>query len=107
MGPYTRKNLVAANAIVQIEVDKPFKLLIANFGRYPVQVHKTQVVAQLLPHPTTITQGAFIIGEVLGIVDWNSEEQDQNSTGDKKKAAGSEESLKGKMKMQRIKKKRN
>lgn len=64
-----------------------------NFGTYHVQVHKYQVVAQLPPYPTTITQGPFIIGEFLWVVNPNSEDLDLNSTGDNKKNTVSEDSL--------------
>lgn len=104
---YEKHNLVATNSYVQVEVDKPSKLLIANFGTYPVQVNKNRVVAQLLLSPTTVTQGLFTVGKVLIILDRNSKKQNPNPNRENKKTAGSGESLKRKRKMPRIKKKRN
>lgn len=40
-------NLIATNGIVQVQADKPFKLLIANFGKQAAQLHKVQVEAEL------------------------------------------------------------
>lgn len=52
------------NGVMYVEVDRLFKLIIVNFDKYPVRVHKNQVVAGLLPHTTAET-----LGELLGIED--------------------------------------
>lgn len=64
---YKKHNLVATNGIIQVDVDKPFKLLIAHFGIYPVHVPNEQVVAELLTYPKTVTRGPLTIVYVLGI----------------------------------------
>lgn len=53
--------------VIKVEANKPLKLLIGNFGTYPIQVHKNQVKAGLLPHPNTVEKGPIIMGEILGI----------------------------------------
>ena len=64
---YERHGLTCTNGIVQVEPDRPFRLLIANFRGYPVRVQKGQVVAELLPHPRAVIESNTTIGEVLGI----------------------------------------
>lgn len=52
-----------------MEAGTPFRLLLANFNRYPVTVHRSQVVAQALPHPTTAVPSHTTIGELLGLTE--------------------------------------
>ena len=47
---YEKHGLICTNRVVQVEPDRPFRLLVANFRQYPVTVQKGQVVAELLPH---------------------------------------------------------
>lgn len=45
-GPlYEKNSLVAEIGVIQVDDDKPFKRLIANYGIYLVQVQKNQVVS--------------------------------------------------------------
>lgn len=94
---YEKQNIVATNCAVQVEVEKMFKLLIENFETYSGQVHNKQVVAQLLPHKTTVNQEPFNICVVLRIVERSLEErleeQNPNLTGDIKETVGSKETL--------------
>ena len=63
---HERHGLICTNGVVQVEPDRPFRLFIANFRKYPVWVQKGQVVAELLPHPRAVLESKTTIGEVLG-----------------------------------------
>ena len=81
---YERHGLKCTNRVVQVEPDRPFRLLIANFRGYPVRVQKGQVVAELLPHPRAVlesktTIGQTTIGEILRIEE-RGKENFPNST---------------------------
>ena len=62
---YERHGLICTNGVVQVEPDRPFRLLVANFQKYPVRVQKGQVVAEVLPNPRTVLESKTTIGEVL------------------------------------------
>ena len=62
---YERHGLVSTNGVVQVEPDRPFRLLVANFRKHPVRVQKGQVVAELLRHPRAVFASKTTIGEVL------------------------------------------
>ena len=62
---YGKHGLLCTNGVVQLESDKPFRLLIANFSKYPVQLQKVQLVAELFPHPRTVFEINTTIGEVI------------------------------------------
>ena len=66
---YTKHGLTAANGIVFIKPDIPFRILIANFKKTPFTLAKGQVVARLLEHPTQVFPSKVTVGEVLGIVE--------------------------------------
>ena len=76
---YERHGFTCTNGVVQVEPDRPFRLLIANFREHPVRVQKGQVVAELLPHPRAVLESKTTIGEVLGIQE-RTEEHFPNST---------------------------
>ena len=64
---YQSAQVLATNGVVQVEPDKPFRILIANFKALPHQLVKNQVVGQLLPHPTAVIPSKVSVAEVLGI----------------------------------------
>lgn len=66
---YDTYGLVAANGVVQVEAGTPFRLFLAIFCRFPVRVHRSQVVAQALPRPTTAVPSYLTIGKVLGLME--------------------------------------
>ena len=76
---YEIHGLTCTNSVVQVQPNRPFRLLVANFGTYPVRVQKGQVVAELLPHPRAVLESKTTIGEVLGILE-REEEKFPNST---------------------------
>ena len=84
---YERHGLICTNGVVHVEPDRPFRLLVANFRKYPVRVQKGQVVAELLPHPwrsyyrtrEPCSRENPTISEVLGIQE-REEENISNST---------------------------
>lgn len=89
---YESNNLVATNIIIQAEVDCPLNLLIADFGKYPIWVHKNQVVAGFEPNLTDVTQGPFTISEVLGTEDVPKWEQNITQSRETKSTKGLEDS---------------
>ena len=64
---YERHGLICTNGVVQVEPDRPFRILIANFRKYPVRVQKGQVVGELLTPSGAVLESKTTIGEVLGI----------------------------------------
>ena len=66
---YSRSQLAVTNGVVQVHPDKPFKVLVANFGSEPKVVVKDQVIGTLLPHPTAIIPTRVSIADVLNIED--------------------------------------
>ena len=64
---YEKHGLICTNGAVQVEPYRPFRLLVANFRKYPVRVQKRQVVAELLLYPRAVLESKTTIGEVLGI----------------------------------------
>ena len=64
---YETGQVLATNGVVQVEPDKPFRILIANFSTHEYQLAKDQVVGQLLPHPTAVIPSKVNIADVLGI----------------------------------------
>ena len=76
---YEKHALICTNGVVQLEPDRPFRLLVAKFRQYPVRVQKGQVVTEQLPHPRAVLESKTTIGEVLGIKE-REEENFPNST---------------------------
>lgn len=64
---YERQGLAAADGLVQVDEDKPYRLLIANMGRCPQTITKKRVVATVLPHPTAVVRSPIRVGEVIGV----------------------------------------
>lgn len=71
---YNRHGLVVTNGVTQVEPNKAFHILVANFGKYAVKLQKNQVVAELLPHPRAAVNSSLTVGEALG-VDYRSQEK--------------------------------
>ena len=63
-----RESISATNGVVQVEQDKPFRVLAANFGRTPRSLAKNQVIGTLLPHPTEILPTKMSFEDVVGLV---------------------------------------
>ena len=64
---YANGSIVITNGVVQVDTNRPFRVLIANMGANPYRVTKNQVLGSLLPHPTAIIPTNVSIAEVLGI----------------------------------------
>ena len=71
---YDKHELVRTKGVAQVKLDKPFRLLVTIFAKYPVRIQKGQVVVEVLPHPRAALEIATTIGEVLGI----EERQDEH-----------------------------
>ena len=59
--------ILETNGVAQVDKDRPFRILIANFGNNPYQLAKNQVVGTALPHPAAIIPTRVTTAEVLGI----------------------------------------
>ena len=53
--------------VARVEPDKPFRILISNFGNHPYQVRKGQHVANAASHPTAMLETNMSHAEMLGI----------------------------------------
>lgn len=53
----------------QVQKNKKFSILIANFGKHPVKLYPQQVVAQVQDHPSRLLATTLTHGEQLGITD--------------------------------------
>lgn len=56
------------NIVVTIELNSPFKLLMANFSHAPKRFVSNQTIAPVLPHPLFVVATHIKTAEVLGIV---------------------------------------
>lgn len=75
---YDNHKLLLSNAVVQVEPNTAFKVLVANFGKTPKRVAKNQVVGTVLPHPTAVMPSHIKLAEVLGLIDAAEVEPDAN-----------------------------
>ena len=57
--------LLTANGVADLESNNPFRILIANLGRYPKALAKNQVVATLLPHLTITVPTNVLLADVV------------------------------------------
>ena len=80
---YDDHQSLTANGVANVGSSNPFRILIANLGRYPKTMAKNQVVATLLPHPTITVPTHVILADVVD--EWN-----ENSSGTCKSTNGRE-----------------
>ena len=59
---------MTAASVQQVEPEKTFRIFIVNFGKHPVYIRPTPVVAKAEDHPANITEADISHGEVLGIM---------------------------------------
>ena len=59
---------MTADGVQQVEPGKTFRIFIANFGKHPVYLRPTQVVAKAEDHPSNITEADISHSELLGIM---------------------------------------
>ena len=64
---YENHLLAPTNGVVHVEPNRPFRILIANFGSTPKRLCKNQVVGNLLPHPPVIVPTHLQLAHVLGL----------------------------------------
>lgn len=53
----------------EVEKNKPFHVLVANFGQHPVNVTARKAIARVSDHPTALLASKFTHGELLGVID--------------------------------------
>lgn len=71
---FEKQKLSCTNGVVQVEPDRIFKVLIANFAPYEQRVVKNQIVGTILPHPTAVVPSHIRLGEVLELIESVGEE---------------------------------
>ena len=64
---YKNHLCLAGAGIAQVEPNKPFTIVVANFGKHPVILRTDQRVATAEPPPTTILESNLTMGEVFNI----------------------------------------
>ena len=79
---YHRESISATNGVVQVEPDKPFRVLVANFGRTPRSLAKNQVIRTLLPHSTAILPTKMSFKDFVGLVNDAESETHRANTSD-------------------------
>ena len=77
---YDDQQLLTANGGANVKKHNPFRILIANVGRYPKTLAKNQFVATLFPHPT-ITEPTHVL--LADVVDDGNRNSSGTSTGTK------------------------
>lgn len=65
---YANPMLTCTNAVVRIEPNPPFRVLVANFYNFPKRVVHNQTLATVLPHPRVLITTHIRTAEVLAIV---------------------------------------
>lgn len=66
---YETHQCLAGTGVVQVQSDKTFRILVANFSDYPKKLIHNQVIASADEHPTNIVESEMSHGELLGLVD--------------------------------------
>ena len=74
---YQQRKVVASNGIVQVEPNRAFRVLMANFGSAPYRLVKGQTIGTLLPHPTAVIASKVSIADMLGLTEEEGEELQQ------------------------------
>ena len=62
---YLREKIIASNAVVQVEPERTFRILMANLSKKPKSLAKGQIVGTFLPDPTAILNTPVTLGQVL------------------------------------------
>ena len=57
----------AANGIANVQPEREFKILVANFTKKPIFLTKGQTVCTVQPHPTTIVDSPLTLVDVLAV----------------------------------------
>ena len=70
---YANSQVTCTNGVVQVDANRPFRILIANFGQYPYMMAKGQIIGTVLPHPTAIMPSRVQLAEVLGLINEDDE----------------------------------
>ena len=83
---YTKSQIVVCNGVVQVEPNREFRVLVANFGIAPYRLVKGQTIGTLLPHPTAIIASKVSVAAMLGLTDEEANEVQQNFGKDAKQA---------------------
>ena len=64
---FAKHRLATMNAIVDVEPEVPFDVIVANYGDYPITLLKGQVVANLDEFPDGIYDSNIALNDVLGL----------------------------------------
>ena len=63
---------LAGHGVAQVERNKPFRILVVNFGKVERKILPGQAIAQANPHPIRIYESDITHAEILGIIDKDS-----------------------------------
>ena len=58
---------MVAAGIAEVQEYKPFKVLMDNFGTFPVKLKENQKVALEEPHPSAVIESEITHAELLGL----------------------------------------
>ncbi|CDF38257.1 unnamed protein product [Chondrus crispus] len=75
---YTKSQVVASNGVVQVEPNREFRVLVANFGIAPYRLVKGQTIGTLLPHPTAVIVSKVSVAAMLDLTDEEANEVQQD-----------------------------
>ncbi len=64
---YRNHACLASNGVAEVTADKPFKVLVANFGDHPKPLAVGQVVATANVNPTNLVESTMSHAELLGL----------------------------------------
>ena len=59
---------LAGAGVAEVESNKPFPILVANFGKHPKLLLHKKHVATAKPHPTTLVESNISHAEILGLI---------------------------------------
>ena len=69
---------LAGAGVAEVEPNKPFQNLVANFGKHPKLLLPKQHVETAKPHPTTLVESNISHAEMLGLI------SDEEANGNRK-----------------------
>ena len=66
---YQQRKVAASNSVVQVEPNRAFRVLMANFGSAPYRLVKGQTIGTLLLDPTAVIASKVSKADMLGLTE--------------------------------------
>ena len=66
---FMKSSLAMANGVAEMEPNRPFSILVANFARYEQRLVKGQILGTVLPHPLSVISTKITMAEVVGLIE--------------------------------------